>query len=222
MRTNISEMSDITMITLAKPGDDQMCVTGLELRVTGQMAIERNYGETSCAWVGGDQLLSVRFEELRSAPSWLSVVDIIPTGIPAEDLRAMIMGQFGHFLHGFGELRNGSALTTAFVNDRRLKVKVPIRVYDVPLLGNVSSDVRFDLALSDTANGTRLSIENVDADSSDILGFFLPIIGWKIMWETSQTIEASLNGIRPSGIGGVPPGLRPCFKPDASVAACTN
>src|SRR3546814_3200134 len=101
-------------------------------------------------------------------------------------LRSIIQARFGHALHGIGELRNGGTITTARADEGRLHVFVPIRVYDVPVLGDVDSDVRFDLVM--TAAG-KLSIENVDADSSDVLQYFLPIVGWKVLYETSRSEE---------------------------------
>src|SRR3546814_16277641 len=75
-------------------------------------------------------------------------------------------------------------------------------------MGDVDSDVRFDLVM--TAAG-KLSIENVDADSSDVLQYFMPIVGWKVLYETSERIESALGGMRPSGGGSSPlPGPTPC------------
>src|SRR3546814_20422878 len=98
-------------------------------------------------------------------------------------------------------------ITTGRADEGRLHVFVPIRVYDVPVLGDVDSDVRFDLVM--TAAGT-LSIENVDADSSDVLPYFLPIVGWQVLYEPSKRIESALGGMGTSG-GGLspPPGTRP-------------
>src|SRR3546814_11445207 len=73
-----------------------------------------------------------------------------------------------------------------------------------------------------TAAG-KLSIENVDADSSDVLHYFLPIVGWKVLYETSQRIESDLGGMRPSGGGSSPlPGTRPRFTADGGVATCLD
>jgi hypothetical protein len=218
-------MSDITQITLAKPGTDKLCVAGLVLLVNGQTAITRSYGNdaATCVQVGGNAVLNVPFEGLRSAPSWNLVGNIIPTSYSAADLRSMIMARFGHHLHGIGELRNGNAITTSFTNELRIRVKVPIKVYDVAeiagvaVLGDVDSDVSFDLVLT----GSHLSVENVDASSSDFLGYFLPIIGWKILWETSQGIEAAVKNMGSTSVGSsAPVGLHVCFKPDASIGVC--
>jgi hypothetical protein len=215
--TNIGQKSDITMITLAKPGDDKFCVSALSLLVNGQPAYTRIYGDdaATCVWVGGDQVHSVHFDELRAAATWSSVRDRIAP-YSADDLRAVIQGRFGHGLHGFGELRNGSTLTTTFVDPKRLKVMVPIRVYDVPILGDVDSNVHFDLVLNDAGAGSGLTIENVNANSSDVLQFFLPVVGSAILWGTSETIEAAVNNLGTSG--GTP--IPVCFQPDASLGLC--
>jgi hypothetical protein len=223
MLTNVEEMSDITQITVAKPGSDMMCVAGLVLTINSQPGYSRNYGNgaNACVEVGGDKVLSVSFEELRTNPNWNLVGDLTIPGYSANELRAIIQAHFGHFLHGLGELRNGATLTTTYVNDRRLQVSVPVRVYDAPLLGDVDSNIRFDLALVGSPTAPRLAIENVDADSTDLLGIFLPVIGWKILYETSQTIESHMANLRPVALDSTPPGgTYVCFKSDASVSVC--
>lgn len=220
MLTNVSEVSDVTQITLAKPGSDQLCVASLELLANGLLAFARTYGDTasSCAWMGGGNVLSVDFPDLRNSTSWNQLGTVTFSGFNGAAMRSIIQAQFGHALHGMGELRNGSAITTTRANESRLNVFVPIRVYDVPVLGDVDSDVRFDLVLT-TAG--QLSIENVDADSSDVLGYFLPVVGWKILHETSQRIESTLGAMRPSGGASSPiPGTHPCFTQDGGVGVC--
>jgi len=220
MLTNVSEVSDITQITLAKPGSDGLCVAGLELLSNGLPVHSRTYGDTAstCAPVGGSTVLSVDFSELRSGPEWSLLGNVIFSGFNGAALRSIIQAQFGHALHGMGELRNGSAITTTRANEGRLNVFVPIRVYDVPVLGDVDSNVRFDLVLTPAG---KLSIENVDADSSDVLGYFLPIVGWKILYETSQRIESTLGAIRPPGGGGSSvANTHPCFTQDGGVGVC--
>lgn len=220
MLTHVSQVSDITQITLAKPGSDDLCIAGLELTVNNSPAYSRNYGNAAatCARVGGENMLSVDYNELRNSTSWNQLSKEIFSGYDGAALRSIIQAQFAHALHGIGELRNGTAITTTRASEDRLKVFVPIRVYDVPILGDVDSNVHFDLVMS-TAG--KLSIENVDADSSDLLQYFMPIIGWKILYETSERIESTLSSMRPSGGGSSPlPDTHPCFTPDAGVSVC--
>lgn len=220
MLTNVAEVSDITQVTLASPGNDQLCVAGLELFVDGQPAFRKSFGNdaATCAWVGGSNALSVDFAELRNDPSWNQLGVVTFVGFDGEALRSIIQAQFGHFLHGKGELQNGSALTTSRVDESRLKVSVPLTVYDVPVLGDVDSRVDFDMVLAPTG---QLSFENVDASSSDLLGYFLPIIGWKILYETSQRIESMLGDVRlPGGTASPVANTHPCFTADGGISVC--
>src|SRR3546814_2832732 len=100
------------------------------------------YGNTatSCAWLGGEDVLSVDYGELRNSVSWAQLGNETFAGYAGEDLRSIIQAQFGHALHGIGELRNGGTITTARADEGRLHVFVPIRVYDVPVLGDVRSE----------------------------------------------------------------------------------
>src|SRR3546814_19616605 len=47
MVTNVSQASDITQITLAKPGNDKLCVADLSLRVNNPLPYTQTYGKTA-------------------------------------------------------------------------------------------------------------------------------------------------------------------------------
>jgi hypothetical protein len=147
------------------------------------------------------------------------------TGIDGAGLRSVIQTIFAHMLHGQGELRNGGTTTSQRLSETRLHMSVPIIVYDVSILGDVDSTVYFDLVITPVIeNGMPkavMFVENPDADSSDLLGYFLPILGWKILYEASETIEEKLANIDPSDLGSSPlPGTRICFNPDAGIGVC--
>jgi hypothetical protein len=66
-----------------------------------------------------------------------------------------------------------------------------------------------------------MSIENVDADSSDVLGYFLPVVGWGLLYGISSGIEATLEDMKPVGSSApLPPGTHPCFTQDGGVSVC--
>src|SRR3546814_5543020 len=97
MGTNVSQASDITQITLAKPGNDKLCVADLSLRVNNTLAYTHTYGNTatSCAWLGGEDVLSVDYGELRNSVSWAQLGNETFAGYAGEDLRSIIQAQFG-------------------------------------------------------------------------------------------------------------------------------
>lgn len=221
MLGNISEVSDITQVTFAAPGNDRLCIAGFDLLVGTQTAFSRNFGNTAstCAWVGGSDVAGVGHRELRGSASWQALGNEFFAGYDGPALRSVLEAQFGHFLHGLGELRSGSVNTT-FRDRDRLSVSVPIRVYDVPVLGDVDSTVNFDLVLANSSGAWKLSTANVDADSDDLLGYFLPVIGWKILYEASQRIESQVGAIRPTDASAPVDGFRPCFRDGGALGVC--
>jgi hypothetical protein len=222
MIANIGRASDITQITLAKPGDDDVCIAALELFVDGDNAFSRNYGNSTsqCQWLRGNNQLSISFAELRAHPDWMSLHPNTFLGFDAEGLRSVIGAKFGHFLHGRGELQN-YPLTTAYVSETRMSVTVPIIVYDAPVLGNVDSIVRFDLVLTNADGRAQMRVENVDANSSDLLVLLAPLLSGVILHGVSEEIEAQIQGIGATN-ADAPEGLRPCFQPNGSLSACSG
>ncbi|MGE0680062.1 MAG: hypothetical protein AB7P69_03995 [Candidatus Binatia bacterium] len=227
MLTHISQASDITMITISKTGNDDLCIAELELLIDGQSAFQRTFGDqiATCAWVTVANLLTVDFDELRTNLTWnmLSLPTFV--GINGAGLRSVIEATFAHELYGSGGLRNGGTTTSQRLSESRLHVSVPIVVYDVFLLGDVDSSVHFDLVMTPAVvNGipkVKISVENPDADSQDLLGYFLPILGWKILYEVSETIEDKLADIAPFSLDQPPlSGIHVCFTQDAGIGAC--
>lgn len=225
MLSNIARVSDITQITLVKPGGDDVCIAGLALIIDNATAFARTYGNSSsqCQWIRGDNALSINFAELRGDADWNDFSPNTFVGFDGAALRSVIEAKFGHFLHGRGELQNGRPVTTSFVNPNRLNVSVPVRVYDAPILGDVDSIVHFDLVISNANGATQLQIENVDADSSDFLAVVVPIIAVPVLNGVSGEIEAQIRGMGASSIGGsAPPGLTPCFNTAGGLMLCPD
>jgi hypothetical protein len=223
MTANIGRASDITQITLAKPGDDDVCIAALELTIDGDSAFSRTYGNSTsqCQWIHGNDQLSISFAELRAHPEWMSLHPSTFIGFDAASLRSVIEATFGHFIHGRGELHNGYAVATAYVSETRMSVAVPVTVYDAPILGDVDSMVRFDLVLTNENGQPQMRAENVDANSSDILVLLSPIPSALILHGVSEQIESQIQGMGATSIDA-PAGLRPCFQPNGSLSACSG
>jgi hypothetical protein len=71
--TGVHELGDITQITLMNPKDDDWCVESFTLRVNGSAAFQRNYGSTTCRWIGADSAstsIMYRHAELRASTGW--------------------------------------------------------------------------------------------------------------------------------------------------------
>lgn len=231
MLDNVQQASDITMITLAKTGDDDLCIAELELLIDGQPAFQNTFGDTdaTCKWVTDNDPFTVTFSELRASPTWNNLGLPTFTGFNGAALRSRIEATFGHWLHGVGALRNGSLTTSQRVNESRLSMSVPIVVYDVSwgpvYLGDVDSTVYFDLVLKQEVDGagnpvTKLAIENVDADSSDLLAVFVPIVS-PILYGVSTEIESQVSDFDPVTLPPSPlSGTHVCFSDDGGIGVC--
>jgi hypothetical protein len=227
MLTNVAQASDITMITVSKPkGTDSMCIAELQLLIDGRSAFQRTFGDTAttCAWVTAAQSFSITFNELRASAAWNALS--LPTfvGIDGAGLRSRIEATFAHKLHGKGELRNGGTTGSRRVSESRLKVSVPIKIYDTPL-GDVNSTVYFDMVMKPVVvNGvttTVMAVENADADSFDLLALFFPAVVTPILYGISTDIEKQVADIgsvtlEPSPLSGT----HVCFTPDAGIGVC--
>ncbi|OAH97856.1 hypothetical protein [Methylomonas methanica] len=228
MLNNISQASDITLISLRKPGNDSVCIAEFELLIDGQSAFQKNFGtsQAPCQWLNSNNQLTAFRSEIRSSSAWNNLDLPFFFGIDGDWLRSRIEATFGHSLHGKGELRNGSTTTSRFVSESKLAMSVPIIVHDASILGDVDSTVHFDLVLSPTedANGdpvTKLSIENIDADSFDLAAVLLPVVS-PILYGVSTTIEGQVQQFAPVIIGDVPAGTHPCFSPEGGIRVCSG
>jgi hypothetical protein len=236
MLTNISQVSDITMITIAKDtGTDHLCIAEIELLIDGQPAHRQTFGDTAatCVWVTAGNPLSVTFNDLRTSSLWNMLSLPTFTGIDGAGLRSVIEATFAHELHGSkGELRNGGTTTSQRVSENRLHVTVPLVVHDVwkgPIyLGDVNSTVYFDLVLTPAVDNqgnpvTAISIENEDADSFDLLAVFFPVFVAPVLYGVSTTIEDRVASFGPIILDSSPlSGTHVCFTPDAGIGLCLD
>lgn len=206
---NITDLTDITEITLDKPGSDAMCVAEVALRVNrntsgpGMVVFRRMFGETNstCRWVTQSSPLTMTVVDLHAAPEWqAATAPIVPTaGIAAEWLRAQIQAAFADSTHGTDARLGGWSLTTKVSSPTRLHVQVPL-IVDT-LLGDVSTTASFDLDLENTcADGVlraTLRATNVDAfsvfDTLPVLDLVESILFNGVLWHVSEAIESSLH-----------------------------
>jgi hypothetical protein len=236
MLTNVSQASDITMITIAKDtGTDDLCIAEIELLIDGQPAHRQTFGNTAatCVWVTAGNPLSVAFNDLRTSPVWNTLNLPLFLGIDGAGLRSVIEATFAHELHGSkGELRNGGTTTSQRISESRLHVTVPLVVHDVwkgPIyLGDVNSTVYFDLVLTSKVDNqgnpvTEISIENEDADSFDLLAVFFPVFVAPVLYGVSTTIEDRVASFGPIILDSSPlSGTHVCFTPDAGIGLCLD
>ena len=74
----ISDLSDITGLVIEVPGDDALCVAGVDLMANDVLVFSKEYGEEDCAiaeysgrhFLDGRHIVVGTFTELRAFPEW--------------------------------------------------------------------------------------------------------------------------------------------------------
>ena len=215
----ISDLSDITQITIATPDEDWLCINELELLVDNTRAFRKSFGAdgVGCIGPGTATLLdgtvaSVSFAELRRSPEWqgFNPPNLTPfvsgsphsfVGYRADELISMLDSKWGHELrnpandHGDGARLQGIPTTTQRINIRRLRVRSHVIAQDWEHNGNVAADPEYDLVIHNDASCAPkawcLKVEAIEGNSSSS-GWWaaFPILGAFIQ----MGINSAANG----------------------------
>ena len=205
---NVKDLSDVTMITLDKPGSDAMCVAELALRINrngpapGLVVFRQVFGDapSACRWVTEGSPLTMTIVDLHAAPEWQAAAPTPPAiGLTAEWLRAEIEAAFADTTHGTAARLHGGVVTTQMLSGTTLRVVVPLLVDTA--VGDVQSSARFDLTLTNTCVNNMLHAElaatnpNVSSlfDSVPILDLLEDVLLFPVLSDVSETIEGSIH-----------------------------
>jgi hypothetical protein len=189
----ISELSDISMLTIAKDGSDGVAIAEIALLVNERECFSRVFGESSstCLWLdnedGHSTSYTITLSELRAHPSWQAFVASPPGPpfrIPNEALVGRIEGMIGHAIHGtdvgWGEFNSPAWVEATFLDDERLRVDVDLEA-DFPILGDPEVDINFDLRFwveCNSAAGTAtLHVDTENFSTNVDFGFFSELFG---------------------------------------------
>ncbi len=189
----VRELSDITMLTIAKDGTDAVGIAEIGLLVNNEEVFTRVFGETasSCLWIddgdGHQPQYTVWHGELRADPKWQAYVAGSrprPFTIPNAELVSRIESLVGHAIHGteayWGEFSSPAWVEATFVDSERLHVDIDLEA-DVPVLSDPEIDIDFDLRFSfscDQAAGTAtLSITSENLGANVDFDFLTELFG---------------------------------------------
>ena len=187
----VRELSDITMLTIAKEGSDAVGIAEIALLVNNVEVFSRVFGETSatCLWIdegdGHQPQYTVWHRELRADPKWQAFVGANhapPPRIPNADLVSRIEGMVGHAIHGteahWGEFHSPAWVEVTFVDAERLHVDLDLEA-DVPIVQDPEIDIDFDLRFSIdcTAQTATLRIDTENLDASVDFDFLTELLG---------------------------------------------
>jgi len=218
----ISDLSDITQITVATPNDDGLCINELELLVDNTRAFFKSFGAdgVTCEWahksgeIGGSQV-SIQFGELRRSPDWqgFNPPNLSPfsdryasfVGYRAPELIAQLDAVFGDALrnpaNGRGDdagFQNTHWTTTRADSRRKLHVVQHVIAQDLGWQGNVAADPSYDLVIHhDASCGNKswcIRVENVEANSS-FSGWssLIPLIGAGIQIAVNSEADGEMQ-----------------------------
>lgn len=156
--TEVSELTDITMLTIEKQGTDALGIASISLQVNGVEVFDKFFGETAstCLWIDeGDGYFpnyTIFHSELRAHRKWQAYIGSPPQPSPIisnAEVVSRVEGVIGDFLHGKKLYWDEDAFHPVLVaaeklDDRTLKVDVDLRA-DVDFIPDPKIDVNFDL-----------------------------------------------------------------------------
>jgi hypothetical protein len=215
----ISDLSDITQITIATPDEDWLCINELELIADNTTAFRKSFGADGVNCIGAwnsdaldGYVASISFGELRRSPEWQgfnppNLTPFIPgtphtfVGYRASELIAMLDAKWGHELrnpandHGPGAGLRNAPTATQRINVRRLRVWTHVIAEDWENNGGVAADPEYDLVIHNDASCAPkewcVAIEAIEGHSSSSGWWAIfPILGSLIQ----AGINSSANG----------------------------
>jgi len=177
--TYLKELSDITMISILKEGDDQLAIAELALIVNGVEVFHRLFGETksTAQLVGnGSPIYTIYHTELRAHSAWPTSFPTPSLQITNQELVERLEGIIGDQIHGldvhWGQQDGGDWVRLSRLNDTAMHATVDLEaaVPGPDLEVNVEFDVTFAIVCSEAKATLNLTTSNFDSDVNfDIL-----------------------------------------------------
>ena len=173
----LSELGDITMLSLKKEGTNALGIAEIALLVNGVQVFHRLFGETAgtCLWIdegdGHSPVYTVFHEELRAHPSWAAYIASPPfpsLTIPNAEIVSRIEGIIGDRIHGtqlkWGHFFAPDWVQATRVNESTLHVDVDL---EADVSGpNPEVDLDFDLIFAITCDDD-VAILTIDTANYD-------------------------------------------------------
>ena len=169
----ISEISEISRLTISKTGSNGLCIEALELRVNETTAYQQTFGDTSstCHWLdndnGNERTLVVSHQQLRAHSAWQNFsftspvrylgedpddqqVALLQLEITKAELISRIEAHVGNAIHGedayWGEF-HGDPVEIERESREAVHVDLDLAA-DVPIINDPEIDIDFDLVFS--------------------------------------------------------------------------
>ncbi len=170
--SSLSELSDITMISIKKEGTNAIAIAEFALLVNGVLVYDKFFGETASTAMWVEEYFTINHGELRAHNNWPTSFPIPSFQISNQELVDRLEGLIGDRIHGtelyWGGLDGSDWVKVTHVDDSTLHVTVDLMA-EVPG-PNIEVDIEFDLNVAMVCSGTTatllLSSSNFNVDVS--------------------------------------------------------
>lgn len=182
---HISDMGDITEVSIMKSGDDEWCVAGVALLINDETMIEKTF--SPCKRAKYEYVLGITHEELRASPVWSTYR---PNLVPADaaqrllrgetvrileitrgDLEKRIEGIVGHAISGtsleWGSLEGGAYVEVSRVDTQTVHVDLDLEADVTGFNPKVDVDFELRFTMACSGSGIDFTVETVP-DSFDV------------------------------------------------------
>jgi hypothetical protein len=192
--SDISELSDITMITIAKEGTNALGIAEISLKINGVEVFERLFGETAstCLWIDEDDgyspIYSIWQSELRAHPGWQGYIASPPAApfvISNDEIVSRLESMIGNEIHGTGaywdkdQFYPPAWVEATRLDNETLQVDVDLGA-DVPILSDPEVDLdfrlQFETACNPQAGTATLKITTTNFSSNVDFGILQKVI----------------------------------------------
>jgi hypothetical protein len=213
----VSDLGDITMISISKEGTDALGIAEMSLIVNGKEVFNRLFGDTAstCLWLdegeGYGPVYSMYHTELRADPRWheyLANPAPAPFVIPNAEIVKRLEGLIGDLIHGTDlqwdpdQFYGLGWVEAKQLDNRTLKVDVDLAAA-VPVLDDPEVDLDFEVTFDISCLADRvvltLTVGNFDSGANfdwviDVLAAAINIPGGPIAIKLIETYIAEKVG----------------------------
>jgi hypothetical protein len=190
--TGLKDLTDITMVHIAKGGDDAWCIEFFELLVNNRLVFREEFGDTEsgCLWLDNEGAAktghTIDHQALRDHTAWRNYTQPFQLTIPQGEIESRLEGMIGNLIAADDRIKWGGKHGRAWVEATK-RADNTIHI-DLDLEGdnfgpNPDIDIDFDIVVRFTQNEGIWELEirtgsleaDVDFDwFTETLSFILP------------------------------------------------
>jgi hypothetical protein len=192
---DLSNLEDVTLVSLSKTGNDGWCVEFIELWINNRRVFADRLGSTDepCVWLdtGDSRMHTIFHEALRGHADWQRFVNTFPFEFDREEIESRIEGMVGNLIAANDLVQwdpmwppsaENSWVEATRKNNKTVHIDLDLEG-DVPAWFNPAVDVDFDVIFEFTLRGGQWEVDiataNLEADVdfdwfTETVSFILP------------------------------------------------